>query len=228
MIESLESRQTFVRTHTRIATTPLVPEIALHLASDVTPLWHATEAWLARHGVPPPFWAFAWAGGQALARHLLDHPAVVAGARVLDFASGGGIVAIAAARAGARSVVAVDIDPFAEAAARLNAAENGVLLDVRTEDVTGAVATGYDVILAGDVCYERDAAAQFERWLRANARAGARVLLGDPERAYAPQDGLARLTSFDVPTPIDLEGRAVRRAHVWEVLENPRTRLGPA
>jgi predicted nicotinamide N-methyase len=215
---SAEARDAFIRMHTVLARTPLVPEIALHLATDVTLLWHATEAWLAARDVPAPFWAFSWAGGQALARFLLDDPSPVAGKRVLDLASGGGVVAIAAARAGARSVIAVDIDPFAEAAARLNAAANGVTLDVRTADVTTSDPPDVDVILAGDVCYEHDAAARFERWLRASVAAGARVLLGDPERAYTPQRGLRALASYDVPTPVDLEGRTVRRAHVWEVL----------
>jgi predicted nicotinamide N-methyase len=213
-----EAPEAFIRAHTALAAPPLLPEIPLYLATAVTPIWHATEAWFAARGVPPPFWAFAWAGGQALARYVLDTPEAVAGLRVLDFATGSGLVAIAAARAGASRVVAADIDPFAAVAATLNAEANGVAIELCTDDVIESSPAGFDLILAGDICYEKPAVMRFEPWLRARARDGARVLLGDPGRAYLPETGLREVAAYDVPTPVDLEGRAVCRVRVWEVL----------
>jgi len=210
------ARAAFVRSQTAVGRAPLVPEIGLHLAAEPTELWHATEAWLDARGVPPPFWAFAWAGGQALARHILDDPSTVRGALVVDFATGGGIVAIAAAMCGARRVVAYDIDPIAIAACTLNAAANGVPIDARCADVVGE-AIDADFVTAGDVFYEREATARFLPWLRSCAARGARVRVGDPERAYAPSASAHRIASYDVPTPIELEGRTVRRAHVLAI-----------
>lgn len=206
----------FIRANTVQSAPPLVPEISLHLASEITPLWQATEATLEKSQLPPPYWAFAWAGGQALARHLLDHRDLVAGKSVLDFGAGSGLVAIAAAMAGARAVTAADIDPFAAAAIRLNAAANGVVLDIATDDVIGG-AVRWDAVLAGDMCYERPLAERLTEWLRRCAAAGALVLLGDPGRAYLPRAGLAALARYTVPTPLDLEDRTARETTVWRV-----------
>ena len=212
-----EERTRFIVEHAAIAHVPLVPEIALHLASEVTPLWHATQAWLDARDLPPPFWAFAWSGGQAIARYLLDHPRDVAGRRVLDFASGGGIVAIAAAKAGARHVRAVDIDPFAEAAIALNASLNGVAIEASAIDLVGTIVGDVDLITAGDVCYERGPASTFMPWLRGLAATGIRVLVGDPGRAYLPEHGLREVAAYDVPTPLELEGSLTRRARVFAI-----------
>ena len=209
----------FIPSHTEIGSPPLVPELRLHLASEVTPLWHATEAFLDRTGLPPPFWAFAWPGGQALARHLLDRPELARGRTVLDFAAGSGIAALAAARAGAARALASDIDPAACTAMRLNAALNGVGVDIVAADVTESVDLAADVILAGDVCYERDMAERATAWLKDQARRGATVLLADPGRAYRPQDGLEELARYRVPTSRDLEDREERETVVWRMRE---------
>jgi predicted nicotinamide N-methyase len=205
----------FIAAHTQILSPPLVPELRLHLASEVTPLWQATEAFLERTGLPPPFWAFAWPGGQALARHLLDHPALARGRRVLDFAAGSGIAAIAAARAGAAHVLASEIDPAACAAIALNAALNGAEIETVAADLTQSADRAADLILAGDVCYERGMAEAAISWLRSQARLGATVLLADPGRAYRPQDGLEELARYRVATSRDLEDSPEREAVIW-------------
>lgn len=207
----------FIRAHTAVARAPLVPEIALHLATEITPIWQATEAWLSRANIAPPFWAFAWPGGQALARLLLDEPGRVAGRRVLDFAAGCGIGAIAAARAGAARVEAADIDPLAIAAVRLNAALNGLRVAVVAEDLVGA-ACRWDTVLAGDVCYEAPMARRILPWLRGLAAAGAEVLLADPGRAYLPREGLAPVRRFLVPTTRELEDREERAVTIHRLL----------
>ena len=195
-----------------------MPEIILHLATEVTPLWEATEASLAASQLPPPYWAFAWAGGQALARHVLDHPKLVAGRRVLDFGAGSGLLAIAAALAGASAVTAAEIDPFAAAAIALNARRNGVAVSVETADVIGRRDAPWDSVLVGDMCYERPLAERLTLWLRDLAGGGTMVLLGDPGRAYLPRDGLEALAQYQVPTPLDLEDREVRDGVVWRLL----------
>lgn len=207
----------FVRANTALAAPPLVPELTLHLASDVTALWQATEETLATAGLPPPYWAFAWAGGQALARHILDHPALVRGKAVLDVGSGSGLVALAAAWAGARAATAAETDPFAAAAIALNAAANGLAITIATEDVIGTPCR-WDVLLAGDMCYERPLADRLVPWLRACAKDGALVLLGDPGRAYLPQEGLTFLARYVVPTPLELEDRTSRETTVWRLI----------
>ncbi len=209
--------ESFVRANTEILTAPLVPEIRLHLASEVVPLWQATEVELADQGLPPPFWAFAWAGGQALARYLLDHPDVVRGKRVLDFAAGSGLQGIAAKRAGALSVEATEIDPFACAACALNAAQNDAEIQVLEENLIGTGNRGWDVVLAGDVCYEGPLAGRIEEWLRGMASEGTLVLLGDPGRTYLPKTGLERLIAYAVKTSRELEDTDVRNAIVWRV-----------
>ncbi len=208
----------FVRRNTAIVAPPMVPEIRLHLATEVTPIWQATEESLARSALPPPFWAFAWAGGQALARYLLDHPAEVAGRFVLDFGSGSGLVAIAAAKAGARFVLAAEIDHFAAAAIAVNAALNHVAVAVATVDVIDAADGRWQLVTAGDVCYEREMADRVVPWLRRLAGHGCLVLLGDPGRAYLPQAGLRERARYTVPTSLDLEDRESRDGIVWEVM----------
>ena len=208
----------FVRRNTTITASPLVPEIRLHLATEITPIWQATEEVLARSALPPPFWAFAWAGGQALARYLLDHPEVVAGRSVLDFGAGSGLVAIAAARAGAACVLAAEIDHFAAAAIAANAALNGVTIAVTTANGLDTADPGCEVVTAGDVCYERPMAERVTAWLRDLARRGDLVLLGDPGRAYLPSHGLHERARYLVPTSRELEDRESRDGVVWEVL----------
>jgi predicted nicotinamide N-methyase len=208
----------FVRRNTAITAPPLVPEIGLYLATEITPIWQATEDTLARSGLPPPYWAFAWAGGQALARFLLDHPERVAGRSVLDFGAGSGLVAIAAAKAGAASVLAAEIDHFAAAAIAANAALNHVAIAVATTDVLHAVEPRWEVVTAGDVCYERPMADRVTGWLRGLAARGTLVLLGDPGRAYLPSEGLVELARYLVPTSRELEDRDTRDAIVWQVL----------
>jgi predicted nicotinamide N-methyase len=208
----------FVRRNTAIGRPPLVPEIALHLATEVTPIWQATEESLSRGAVPPPFWAFAWAGGQALARYVLDNPEIVRGHEVLDLGSGSGIVAIAAAKAGARKVVAAEIDPFAAVAIGLNAALNGVRVTVETRDLLDRAAAGWGVALAGDVCYEEAMSRRLIGLLRRIAGRGRTALLGDPGRAYLPRSGLEELARYEVPTSRELEDREAREGVVWRVL----------
>jgi predicted nicotinamide N-methyase len=205
----------FIRAHTRLQQVAHAPELRLHLADETSGLWRLGEAELAALGVVDPYWAFAWAGGQALARHLIDHPALVAGGRVLDFATGSGIAAIAAARAGA-AVAAVDIDPLAIAALALNAQANGTAVTGLCADLIGRD-DGWDVILAGDVCYDRALAGRVIAWLDALARRGARVLIGDPGRAYLPRERLTKLAEYQVPVARELEDMEVRRTAVWSI-----------
>ena len=207
----------FVRAQTALVAPPLVPEIRLHLASAVTPLWRATEATLAAREVPPPYWAFAWPGGQALARYVLDDPSVIRGRVVLDFAAGSGLTGIAAVMVGAAAVTAADIDPIAAAAIALNAAANGVTIDIIGDDPIGRP-SAWDVVLAGDVCYEQPMAGRATNWLRRLAAAGTEVLLGDPGRSYRPADGLVELARYRVPTSLDLETRTECETVVWRLL----------
>ncbi|SFS30045.1 Predicted nicotinamide N-methyase [Brevundimonas viscosa] len=205
----------FIAANTRLQPVPHAPEISLHLADEVTPIWRLTEEELGELGLPPPFWAFAWAGGQALARYLLDQPHEVAGRRVLDFAAGSGLVGIAAVKAGAASVLCADIDPFCAAAVAANAAANVVALDFTADDLLDAPPPDVDVICAGDVCYERPMTERVLAWLaQANAN-GARVLIGDPGRTYFPRDGLTFLAEYRVPTTRELEDQEVKRSAVW-------------
>jgi predicted nicotinamide N-methyase len=212
-----QAPEDFIRRETTVATAPLVPELRLHLADAALALWQATEATLAQTNLPPPFWAFAWPGGQALARHLLDHPALVAGRRVLDFGAGCGIGALAAARAGAQRSTAAEIDPFAAAAIVLNAQLNGLRVTVSTGDVLAAPADA-DTLLLGDMCYERPLAERVTTWARAAARTGITVLLADPGRAYRPTDGLVELARYVVPTTLDLEDKTERETVVWRLV----------
>ena len=207
----------FIGANTAIATPPLVPEIRLHLATEITPIWQASEDMLARGNVPPPFWAFPWAGGQALARHVLDHRDIVAGKRVLDFGAGSGLVAIAAAQAGAAEVTAAEIDDFAAAAIALNAVLNGVAVAVETADLIDTPGRRWDVVLVGDMCYEQPLAERLTAWLRMLAAEGVVVLLGDPGRSYVPTSGLTALGRYKVATSRELEDRDSRDGVVWRV-----------
>ena len=204
----------FILANTALIAPPLVPEVRLHLAVEIMPLWRKTEEELQEMGVPPPYWAFAWAGGQALARYLLDNPEVVRGKSVLDFGSGSGLVAIAAAMSRARSVLAADIDAHAAAAIALNAKANAVVLNIKTENVIGA-RDAYDVILCGDMCYEKALAETLLAWLRGHE---ANVLVGDPGRNYFPKSGLERLALYRVKTTRDLEDSEIRETGVYRLL----------
>jgi len=208
----------FVRHNTAITQPPLVPEISLYLASEMTPIWLATEETLARGAVPPPFWAFAWAGGQGLARYLLDNPGIVAGREVLDIGSGSGIVAIAAAKSGASRVVAADIDPFAAAAIALNASLNGTVVTVETRDLLDRGPAGWSVALAGDICYEEPMSSRATALLRRIAARGRLALLGDPGRSYLPREGLVERARYEVPTSRELEDREARESVVWQIM----------
>lgn len=207
----------FVRARTAPAAVPLAPELRLYQATELTPLWHATAAELAGWD-DSPYWAFPWAGGQALARTILDEPALVAGRRVFDFATGSGLVALAAARAGAAEVIACDLDPFCAAAVALNAGLNGLTIPFRTGDPIGDALDGLDVLLAGDVFYERALAARALTWFRWLAARGVRVLAGDAGRVYAPAGGFTVRAVHDVPTTVEIEDAPVRRARVLEIL----------
>lgn len=211
-----EARAAFIIANTAILQPPHVPEILLHLAAEAHDLWLKTEDELHEIGLPPPFWAFAWAGGQGLARYILDHPEHVAGKTVLDFATGSGLVAIAAMKAGAREAQASDIDPFCAAAVRLNAGLNEVAVETVTEDLIGTF-SGWDVVLAGDVFYDRILADRLMPWFVELAAAGRTVVIGDPGRAYLPKSGLERLASYEVPVTRDLEDSEVKKTAVWGV-----------
>ena len=205
----------FILAHTVEARAALVPEVRLRLASEITPIWQATEDWLAERNIAPPFWAFAWPGSQALARHVLDNPALVAGKRVLDFAAGGGLAAIACAMAGAAVVETGEIDPMADAATGVNAELNGVAV-AALGDVVG-MAGRWDVIVTGDVCYEAATAARIMPWLRGMARQ-AEVWMADPGRAYLPREGMAEFARSVVPTTRELEDRDERVVPLYRVL----------
>jgi predicted nicotinamide N-methyase len=204
----------FIRANTALTAPPHVPEIMLHLADEAHGLWLKTEDELAEIGLPPPFWAFAWAGGQGLARYVLDHPTAVRGRNVLDFASGSGLVAIAAAKANAASIVAADIDPFSGTAVAMNAAANGVALDFTASDLV-ATDLGWDAVLAGDVFYDQALARQLTPWFDALARRGATVLIGDPGRSYLPTQRLEPLATYQIAVTRALEDAEVKRTTVW-------------
>jgi predicted nicotinamide N-methyase len=206
----------FIRDNTRVLAPSHVPELKLHLADDAVSLWELTEEQLGELGLPPPFWAFAWAGGQALARYVLDHAEIVRGRRVLDVASGSGLVAIAAMKAGAASAVAVDIDAFAAHAAALNAALNGVSIAMSDADPVGAP-TKAEIILVGDLFYDRDLAPRVLAWLIEQQAAGKTVLIGDPGRTYLPRDKLEQIAAYDIPVTRALEDAEVKRAAVWRL-----------
>ena len=207
----------FIAANTRLQTVPHAPEISLWLADEITPLWRLTEEELGEMGLPPPFWAFAWAGGQALARWLLDHPDQVAGKRVIDLATGSGLVAVAAMKAGAASVLAADIDPFCAAAVAANAASNGVEIAFTDANLLDAPPPQADLICAGDVFYEKPMAEAVLVWLKQAQATGTRVIVGDPGRTYFPKSGLTLLAEYTVPTTRELEDQEVKRSRVWSL-----------
>jgi predicted nicotinamide N-methyase len=210
--------ETFVIDNTVSGRAPLVPEFELRLAAEITPIWLATEVYLDLHNIAPPFWAFAWPGSQALARSILDDPASVRGARVLDFAAGCGLAALAAAHAWAAHVEASEIDPLAVAAISLNAKANGVRIDTLEADVVGTQAARWDLILCGDVCYEGPMTRHILPWLHDQAM-HARVWVADPGRAYLPPAAsMQSFAAYDVPTSLELEDHSQRRTTLYRLL----------
>lgn len=206
--------EVFILENTDVLAPPHVPEVKLRLATEAHDLWLKTEEELQAIGLPPPFWAFAWAGGQGLARHVLDHPDLVAGKSVLDFASGSGLVGIAARMADASAVLAADIDPWSATAIRLNAELNGVTLASTSDDMVGRD-EGWDVVLAGDVFYDRGFADVLIPWFSMLAARGAAVLVGDPGRAYCPRERMEALATYTVPVTRALEDSEVKKTTVW-------------
>ena len=213
----------FIRANTALEAPAMVPEFRLWLASEYVPIWQATETWLEEQNVDPPYWAFCWPGGQAIARYLLDNPTLVEGRRVIDLAAGSGVSSLAAARAGAASVVANDIDALSLIAARLNARANDLTVEVNMEDWLAGPdgAPDAEVVIAGDVCYERDMSTRALAWLRSHARLGRLVLLGDPGRNYFSAQGLEERARYEIPTSLQLENRGMRETVVWRVLPHP-------
>lgn len=205
----------FILANTRLLPVPLVPEIRLHLAEESLPIWQKTEEELGRLNVPPPWWAFAWAGGQALARHLLDNTALVAGRRVLDLGAGSGLAGIAAMKAGATQVLAADTDSFAQAAIALNARANAVALQATDRDLLTDRPAGFEVVLVGDLFYERPLAERVLVFLQAARDQGAAVLVGDPRRSYFPEERFVQVAEYSVPVTRDLEDAEIKRTRVW-------------
>jgi len=213
----------FIRTNLALERPAMVPEFRLWLATEYVPIWQATEAWMEQQNIDPPYWAFCWPGGQAIARYLLDNPGMVRGKRVIDFAAGSGVSSMAAARSGAASVTANDIDLLSLVAARLNAEANGLAFEVSADDWLAGTdrAPEADVVIAGDVCYEREMSVLALDWLRNHANAGRLVLLGDPGRNYFSAQGLEELARYEIPTSLQLENRGMRETVVWKVLPLP-------
>lgn len=211
-------RRQFILDNTELLPCPLVPEVQLRVASKLYPLWHLTEEQLEERGLPPPFWAFAWAGGQALARYVLDTPEEIASKRVLDFATGSGLVGIAAKMAGAVCVGVNDIDPFAMEAAEINARANHQMLQLLANNLIGDPLDDWDVLITGDILYEQPLADDVLHWLRALAESGKTVLIGDPGRTYLPKSGLEKLVTYAIKTTRELEDTDVRCTSVWRVI----------
>ena len=209
--------EAFIRANTALIAPPLVPELRLHLATESVPIWQKTEDELGEMNVPPPYWAFAWAGGQALARYILDHPHLVAGRRVLDLGAGSGLTALAPMRAGAASAIAADIDRLARIATRLNAAANGLQVQTAGDDLLARAPDGYDVVLVGDLFYERQLADQVLAYIDAARGRGALVLVGDPQRNYFPRGRFNQVAEFRVPVTRELEDAEIKRTAVWQV-----------
>ncbi len=203
----------FVRAHTTVGSVPGLPEIRLHLSEDAIGLWERTETEIGKSERQPPFWGFAWAGGQALARYVLDHPETVAGRKVIDLGSGSGLTAIAAALAGASAVLASELDPFAFAAIKLNAAVNGVSIDT-TGDLLDQQADDVDIVLAADIWYEKELSARALAYCQRAAGNGAAVLVGDIGRKFLPRDLMRELAAYEVPVIADLESAAIKKALV--------------
>jgi predicted nicotinamide N-methyase len=216
-IRGREASGIFIRRNTEILSPPLVPEVKLHLAAESVPLWQKTEEELGEIGLDPPFWAFAWAGGQALARYVLDRPSIVRRRSVLDFASGSGLVAIAAMKGGAARVIAADIDEFALSAIDLNAALNAVAVETIGDDLLACSPPSVDVILVGDLFYEKALGERLFAWLEEAQSRGILVLIGDPGRSYLPRDRLERIADYQVPVTRDLEDAEIKQSAVWQL-----------
>ena len=214
---SQESARAFIAANTRVLAPPLVPEIALHLAEESLPIWQKTEEELGEMNVPPPYWAFAWAGGQALARYILDNAELLRGKRVLDLGSGSGLTAIAAMRAGAASTLASDLDLMSLEAVRLNAQLNGVSVETTADNLLLASPAGHDVVLVGDLFYERQLAELVSRYIGQAAAAGALVLIGDPQRNYFPKGRFTSAAEYRVPVTRELEDAEIKRTAVWRI-----------
>lgn len=212
-----ERIRAFITANTRTLPPPLIPEITLHLAEESVPIWQKTEEELGEMNVPPPYWAFAWAGGQALARYILDNPELLKGQRVLDLGSGSGLTAIAAMKAGAASVLAADIDAYALAACRLNAEANGVVIDTTADDLLDVAPGSFGVILVGDLFYERQLAERVLAFIEKAAVGGALVLIGDPQRNYFPKGRFALAADYKVPVTRELEDTTIKNTAVWRV-----------
>jgi predicted nicotinamide N-methyase len=212
---TITDRRAFILANTRLQRPPHVPELRLHLADEITPIWRMTEEELGAIGLPPPFWAFAWAGGQAIARYLLDHPDEAHGKAVVDFATGSGLVAFAAMKAGAASALGADIDGFCGAATLLNAKANDVEIAFTDNDLLDAPPPDCALITAGDICYEKPLAERVLAWLAVAHARGIRVLIGDPGRSYFPKQDLVRLAEYQVETTRELEDMAVKKTGVW-------------
>lgn len=212
-----EALSAFIRANTKLVRPELVPELQLHLAEKSLPIWEKSEEELGQMNLPPPFWAFAWAGGQALARYLLDKPKIVEGKRVLDLGSGSGIVAIAAMKAGAAHALAADVDPFAGVAARLNARLNVVRINVTDDDLLASTPGDKDVLLVGDLFYERELSARVISFMERMAATGVPVLVGDPRRSYFPVDRFEQVIQYDVVTSGELEDSELKRTTVWRM-----------
>lgn len=206
----------FILANTKLLTPPLVPEIRLHLAEESLPIWQRTEEELGQLNVPPPYWAFAWAGGQALSRYVLDNPALVAGKRVLDLGAGSGVQAIAAMLAGAGSVLAADIDSLALAACRLNAEVNGVAVETTAENLlAGPPSPAFDAVFVGDLFYERALAGLVSDFIDKAAAQGALILIGDPQRSYFPKGRFTEVAEYRVPVTRELEDAEIKLTRVW-------------
>jgi predicted nicotinamide N-methyase len=209
----------FIAANTKLIAPPHVPEIVLHLAEESVPIWQNTEEELGEMNIPPPFWAFAWAGGQALARYLLDNPAEVSGKSVLDLGTGSGLTAIAAMKAGAASVLAADIDPMAIASAHINAAANGVAVATTTQDLLAGPPASFGAILVGDLFYERELAERVLTYISLAKFHGARVLVGDPQRSYFPKDRFVCVAAYEVAVTRELEDALIKKTAVWTLKE---------
>lgn len=208
----------FILANTRLLSPPLTPEIRLHLAEESLPIWQKTEDELGEINVPPPYWAFAWAGGQALARYIIDNPGHVAGRSVLDLGTGSGLQAIAAMKAGAAHVLAADIDAIALAACDLNAKANGVAFETTAQDLlAGPLTRRFDVILVGDLFYERQLADRVLALIEPAARAGSLILIGDPQRNYFPRGRFEEAARYEVPVTRELEDALIKRTAVWRL-----------
>ena len=208
----------FILAHTRPLGVPSLPGIRLYQADEVMPLWLMTEAQMEETRLAPPFWAFAWSGGQALARYIMENPLVVQERRVLDLACGSGLVGIAAALSGAQSVVCNDIDPHAEAAVALNAGLNGIELGFIGGDLLGGAPPDVEIVLAGDICYEKPMTEAMLTFLRRALGQGCEVYVGDPHRTYFPATGFERCACYDIQTNPDIEDSAVKPASVWRLI----------